>query len=34
MLSSITYGQSAPDVIFGLWNIWRPIHGIPTSYII
>ena len=23
-------GQSASDVIFALWNVWRPIHGIPT----
>ena len=26
-----TFGQTAEDVIMSLWNVWRPIHGIPTK---
>ena len=26
-----THGQTANDVINALWNVWRPIHGLPQK---
>ena len=26
-----THGQTAKDVIHALWNVWRPIHGLPKQ---
>ena len=26
-----TFGQTANDVIQAIWNVWRPIHGLPRQ---
>ena len=28
-----TNGQTAEDVIEAIWNVWRPIHGLPAKII-